>query len=672
MDRMTLFAATPPSPRLREPLEIDVPERYRAELYRTELEGTRRLLEGYAHRHPQVSQALLDPELIDALALMLDDYVGPAVATDVNAFVSQTFPGENITADMYRQYAAACLERAADPYQVAADWQISALSSPPGAWAGLLTFYRRYPMVRFMVNVVTENFQRNLQRCCDRVIEDWPDLQTFFFGGTMLNALTGIKTTGSDFHKGGAQVLILKFRDANQADQNLVYKPSDVERDFRIVGDTQALTAALANLSAVTRKGVAAQTLLNNGPGSLGEMLTAQANGRFTVPVYRILPVWPGSSLALADGAYPIRQSYGYLEFLTCGPADNRVTAPQRTAYYRTFGAQLALCWIFQITDLHQENLIVHGHMPYLIDLEIAYTGIMTLPGETNLGAAFNTFTVQSTQRVMTGFGSQTLAYAEGTFPALNTKNALYDNAGLQIRPNTDDSPFVTTGFTNAAQLILQNGAAYDTWLVNAQNAVTRILPEGTSFLLSQLRAMNDPGNGPAISVTFPDEISLKMARFGELDVQRWSGPFCNAAVIPQVGVANVDAINLNYDALAPKFSIWFDPQTSTDFESGDVPAYYQKMNTPQALNSRGAPIKVNYGLAVLNAAVPNQQPLANALVTIWGTQQPLLPSSYFTGNVFQIQRNYLQALLQNNNNFMTNRVNAAINEIGQWRTELN
>lgn len=673
MDRITLFATTPPALRMRQPLHIQVPERYRAELYRAELEDTRLVFEAYAERHPEVAPALLDRTLIETLAVLLDDYVGPGVVADINAFAKNTFPGQNITLETYRQYAAACLERAADPYRIAADWEVSALSSPNGAWVGLPAFYRRYPMVRYMVDVVTENYQRNIQRCCDRVIEDWPDLQTFFFGGTAMVTLAQIKTTGSDFHKGGGQVLILKFRDAVPTDHFLVYKPTDIERDFRIVGDTAALNAALIapapnNLRVVTHKGVTAPTLLNNANGSLGEMLTAHAalGPGYVVPVYRILPVWPGSGLAAVNGEYPIRKSYGYIEHLSNTAADNQfATAPQRQAYYRSFGAQLALCWVFQITDLHQENVIVHARMPYLIDLEMAYTGIMALPTNTNLGAAYDTFDVQSTQRTLSGFGSQALSYATGNLPAETTKNGLYDTTGTLVPPDATDNGNLTTAFTNSVGLIIANFAAYDAWLVAAQNVVTRVLPYGTDVLLAQLRALNDPESVPA-SVTFPDEIGLRMQSNGNIDVQGWGDAFRNAAV-GLGGVLPAADVNLIYNGLAPKFSIWFDPQTSTDFKAGDVPAYYQKMSTPQALGSSGKPLQVNYGLAVQNTTPVNQQPLSNALVTIWGTAAPLLPSSYFTGNVVQIQRNYLQALQLNAANFTTNRLAAAINDIGQW-----
>ncbi|MBI0327294.1 DUF4135 domain-containing protein [Burkholderia plantarii] len=671
MDTITLFAVTPPALRVRPPLPIQVPEHYRAELYKAELEDTRLVLESYAARNPKVAPALLDKSLIETLAVLLDDYVGPAVVADVNAFARQTFPGQDITPDTYRRYVAACLERAADPYRIAADWEVAALSSPPGSWIGLAAFYRRYPMVRYMVDTVTENYQRSLQRCCDRVISDWPDLQTFFFAGTPMVALTRIETTGSDFHKGGGQVLLLTFGDIAAQAYRLVYKPTDVERDFRIVGDTQALTAALGaaapnNLRVVTDKGVSVANLLNNPGGSLAEMLTQQANGATTVPTYRILPVHPGTSLALTDGVYPIRRSYGYLEYLSSDATDNRFTTPQqRATYYLSFGAQLALCWVFQITDLHQENLIVHGRMPYLIDLEMVYSGVMELPLNTNLDEAYKIFTVPSTRRAVTGFGTNALSYAGGSFPAQSTKNALYDSMGVLTMPSPTDNVNLRAMFNTAVNWILQNVLAYSAWLANAQHVITRILPFGTSELFGQLRALNEVGP-PYNGVTFPGEIDLKMQRNGRVDMENWGNNFCNAAVV-QGNVVPVSTINLDYVELEPRFAVWLDPQTAVDFRNGDVPAYYQRMNTADALNSIGAPIQVNYGAAVMVTPQANQQPLSNALVTLWGTAVPLLPSSYFTGSALQIQQGYLQTLQLNANGFTIERLTAASNDISHW-----
>ncbi|UVS97069.1 hypothetical protein [Burkholderia glumae] len=189
--------------------------------------------------------------------------------------------------------------------------------------------------------------------------------------------------------------------------------------------------------------------------------------------------------------------------------------------------------------------------------------------------------------------------------------------------------------------------------------------PICTDFLLVQLRLLNET-EALQNAVSFPGEIDLKMQHIGREELGSWGDNFCQTAVVLG-NVVPVDTINLSYNTLEPRFAIWLDAQTAADFRCGDVPAYYQKMNTPQALNSVGAPIQVNYGAAVMATPLASQQPLSDALVTLWGTAAPLLPSSYFTGSVVQIQQTYLQALRQNTNDFATHRLNAAFNDIGRW-----
>jgi Domain of unknown function (DUF4135) len=666
MEQIRLFQRTPPSPGGETPVNVDVPERYRAELFRVELESTRRLFDGYAQRHPAVSEALGSVRLLGTLALVLDDYVAPGVVADINVFSENAYPGRPIALEDYKRYVAAMLERAADPYRLAASWETATQTSSDGAWRGLQAFYRRYPMIRSMVDAATQNFQQSILRCCDRVLEDWPDLQTFFFGGTVLNKLVRIETTGSDFHKGGGQVVILTFCDAVLQERRLVYKPTDVERDLRCVGDTAALAAALPNLQVVTNKGVTALILLNNAAGSLGEMLTAQAaltGSAYTVPVYHILPVWPGSALAAVNGAVPIRKSYGYLEFLTSDAADNQFATPQqRQQFYKSFGAEVALCWVFQIIDLHQGNLIVHDRLPYLIDLEMACTGIMESPSNTNLGQAYGRFTVPDPQRAVEVWNSR-LSYLPAA-RRLPTKNALYDTAGTLVAPGAADRYQVSQAFINSVDLIMHNLAAYDAWILAAQHVVTRILPFGTDLLQALAQGLNDPAS-PQSSVVFPEQIELKTLGFGRDEIGNgWGANFLVAAL---AAAGSAPALNLGYDAIAPKFAFWFDPRTAADFAAGDIPTYYQKMDTPQALNSVGDFVPVTYDSAIQATAAVSQQPLANALVTLWGTPPPLLPATYLTGNAFQILRDYLNALHLNVGNFRRTREAAGAVDINQW-----
>src|SRR5581483_3988894 len=89
----------------------------------------------------------------------------------------------------------------------------------------------------------------------------------------------------------------------------------------------------------------------------------------------------------------PVRQPYGYMEYLTYehspgrsiynyypfGSSDFVIFPKQKPGpiiekCYRQMGELLAMACVFSITDMHLENVRVMGYEPYLIDLEISLT----------------------------------------------------------------------------------------------------------------------------------------------------------------------------------------------------------------------------------------------------------------------------------------------------------
>jgi hypothetical protein len=631
-----------PYPRLA--VTTTVPDALRARLYSFELRVVWRLFEQYAEQHPRLASALLDPALFGTLARLLDEQVAPTVVELVRGEAAIRFPGAGITRDMYRQLA-------------------TTLVANPEA------FLDQHDSVRRRIHSTALNFQRSILRCCARLEEDWADLQAYFFAGVVQVALVRLGSSGSDFHKGGGQVLLLTFRDAAGNESCLVYKPSDLERDFRIVGDTAALTAALnaALLNVVTGKGVTAAVLLQ-GNGSLCELFNDQQQAAAAtgpaLPVYRILPVWPGSALALqtdAAGAsvLPLRDSYGYTQFLTSGEQDNRFTAAQRQIYYSAFGAQVALCWLLQITDMHQENLIVHQHLPYLIDLEACSPGVLEVPSGTQLDTAYSTFCAEQQDRQVIGWDTPDLRYeTPGTAARQPLLNALYDLDGHLAYPTNVDRAQLSAAFQSAVTLILANVAAYQTWLTNAAQLVARVLVISTRSLQGAERAMADAGNVA--------DIVLMCQRGGDIDLSRWSPLFADAISPAQGDPPTPQQIGARYAALQPAFAVWSDPQLAADFADGDVPTFYQRMSGVDLLNSRGRALTVDYGRMLASLPAPRQLPVATALVQQWGAQAPLQPTWWFVQPVLQTQRQYLQQM-QAPGGFSTLRIQAALQDLQRW-----
>lgn len=167
--------------------------------------------------------------------------------------------------------------------------------------SGVDAFYRRYPLILHAVQKVTQNYTGNIRLACERIFKNWNDIDRAFFfpSDCSIKQLRRIQTTGNDFHKGGKQVLILHFtRHDTRAHgpSKVVYKPSAVEVDCRIVGKSSTVNAIKPDRYIQ--------------PVSLSELIN-QSCASADLPTYRILPYNSGS----------VPDAYGYLEFITHWPA---------------------------------------------------------------------------------------------------------------------------------------------------------------------------------------------------------------------------------------------------------------------------------------------------------------------------------------------------------------
>src|SRR5947199_9599793 len=125
--------------------------------------------------------------------------------------------------------------------------------------------------------------------------------------GSCLDQLIDIRSTGSEFHNGGQQVLVVAFSTKPAGPPlRIVYKPSDLEVDCLIIGNTQAVNIFRPNFQQASL-----MELLNNLIKTRADLALNQ------FPTYKILPISPGSQLRRdAAGRLPLRDSYGYIQFL--------------------------------------------------------------------------------------------------------------------------------------------------------------------------------------------------------------------------------------------------------------------------------------------------------------------------------------------------------------------
>jgi hypothetical protein len=402
----------------------------RRRLYEEQLTRTRKDLAALAGQYPLLASALHDAELIDALEEILNIYVVYGVARDLERLrasgrlftrgaldppaLAEVLPppGEPDPTKLPSSLKDGSVtpEKAYERYF---SWYIDPADVAKGGQpkSGVAAFYERYPLLAHAVETVTAHHVHNIKLACERVTADWNAIQAAFFPGRSIERLVKIKTTGNDFHKGGKQVLILSFVLGGGQGGRVVYKPSAIEIDCRIAGDS-TIVNAIAPKGPLDQKGYrqdeSLTEILNrfSPPGLTPEGFTSRS-----LPTYRILP-YNRSSVA---------DAYGYIEFLTHGPELNvpltlkgrmaaDVGAAVRTVpraqvkssdwivedpqdgevFFHQFGALLAIAMSISLSDLHVQNVITHDRRPHPIDLEDALKKPMTKVKDSGLTTAFD------------------------------------------------------------------------------------------------------------------------------------------------------------------------------------------------------------------------------------------------------------------------------------------
>src|ERR1044072_8680923 len=184
--------------------------------------------------------ALRNPQLLNTMCTVMDLNLAPAVNADLQwEFAHGHGPNDGGEAWTYEDYFNEMLFN--DNYN-----------------ANVQRFRGDYLISDHALVQIAANFQNNIRSCCERVYADRILLRDFYndlYDDTLIiDSLTEIKSSGSDFHKGGQQVLLLTFAIRHRkngalndiADQlRVVYKPGDLEADCLIVGDSEAVNRVI-------------------------------------------------------------------------------------------------------------------------------------------------------------------------------------------------------------------------------------------------------------------------------------------------------------------------------------------------------------------------------------------------------------------------------------------
>lgn len=620
----------------------------RRRLYQTQLDDTRTYLGNLvapkgvlASNAGQLGTALADPTLIDALEQILNAYVTCAVARDLQRlaaskalFVSDpddrpplaevlakpdTVVEGRLDTDngankrrAYNRY----FDWYIDPANVAADGE--------KAKSGVAAFYERYPLIDHAVKTVTEHYQQNIKLACQRVVENWTEINVAFFGSKMTE-LKKIRTTGNDFHKGGRQVLILSFQlagpvaggDGAPELGRVVYKPSGVEIDCRIVGDSATVNKVRPQLYAQKSS---LTEIINKylPPGQARDGFTTRA-----LPTYGVLPYNRDS----------VPDSYGYIEFLTHGPeldvpivsrdkipeavgekvrtldrgtiaASDWITPNPTDAqvFYHQFGALMAMAMAVSLCDLHLQNVIAHDRRPHLIDLEEALKRPMTNVGQTYLNGALGVYHDPEAPALSVEGDRTSDLKVEGWKSPADSPAAcvlyLFRGASAPAEPATLDEPrnrrALIHGLSDVFGTLASEQCFGDVkaWAEGLGATIARYVPRATKLYADSCRALYRFNCEAAVKSPPPDSWYDQVRSATDATFffrEQISGR--RKGFRDQVNVLNQGWKEDRW--IAPFFAAEHPDHAWRDFLNCDVPSFYHLLGDRDLRNSAGRTVNV-------------------------------------------------------------------------------
>lgn len=593
-------------------LRVTPPDNYRASLYLDYLQDAQTFFRTTlatnlgAANYSFVRTAVRSANLMNEMAKMFDLFIGTAVdqALRLNIPNNQT----------YEQY-----------------FNTNILNNYP---ASRLAFRNTFTVSTGALQLLYNHFTGNIEQACRRLYADKALLEAFFDALTpnTINAiqeLTAIRSTGSDFHKGGTQVLILAFNvdvvglfDYNPVTEvkRLVYKPSDIEADCLLAGRSDVVNAIVprfmtASLFEIYNAQLAAYKATH--PGFTG----------LPVPVYGILPR-NYQSTYLAGPPLPLRAAYGYIEYLNndlsgtsiqfngyypFAQSDYLIFKSQNAAavtrtFYLTEGAIAALACSFSMQDLHLENLRVKAYLPYLIDMEISLNKATDSIGATSLidglglpigginGLFLNAqdFTWVTPPPTATGNN----CFLDQKYEPDYKENRLWQWEGIRNKQYVPiDQPALLTGFADGMTVLraAQQNLAFDAWFTRLNNVVVRYIPYATAEFKNTYISPYyfNPLNATGQLYTMQTLVRRQL----EVDARNYQAPDL------------------------PDFYVLAGNQCLTDLSQLDIPIYYYRIGMQQIVDSIGAQVQITNSVTIDNPNPPpatQQLPVTYALPTFF------------------------------------------------------
>jgi hypothetical protein len=541
--------------------------------------------------------ALTDGKALSDLAEILDKYAGFALQSRIDLLNAPTAAQPPTTLLQFYQDEIFSAPNAVNP---------------AAAYLNNLTvFFNNYPATDHALTQLTLNFQRNIREACTRIFADRPTIAQMFDAGhpgLTLDSLIRIQSSGSDFHKGGKQVLILTFAATSMVacvmwpmTFRLVYKPSDIEIDCLIAGDSAAVNAAIPGF---------------NLPQSLVEIFNAllllPANAlnfpnAEPLRTYKVLPMQRMSAQPVGGPPFAgLRGLYGYIEFLSYetsgfsigdyypfGSSDflifrTMAYQPIVESFYRQLGQLLALACTFSLQDLHLQNVRVRDYQPVFIDLEISLTAQINDVSQTGLFRGQGGITGYRTSPVWSWRTDPRTPDNQPAYESL-TEDRGYEttqNRLLILSPTrhvVEVEPFsLLAGLDDGLRLLSAgaNAGLFNAWWGRLANALVRDLPYATS-LLTELRN--------SVYQFYDDPLVVQQPAVTITNSIRTQFDQSYAAYVP---------------GTLPKYLVMQPGLLNADFLALDLPIFYRRVDQLDIVESNGNAIPIPANVTIANNQV--------------------------------------------------------------------
>ena len=392
----------------------------------------------------------------------------------------------------------------------------------------------------------------------------------------------------------------------------VVYKPSAVEIDCRIVGDS-AIVNAISPDGYQQRASLAELINPYNPPRTRPGGFTSRP-----LPTYRILPYNRDS----------VPDAYGYIEFLAHEPSvevhatdadgiraevgakvaaldpaalkrSDWITEEPRDGqvFYHVFGGLMAMAMAVSLCDLHPQNIITHDRLPHLIDLEEALKHPMPKAEDTYLTTVID-------QVARAGSGELEIQHERTSdlnlwnwkFPNEPAASLLYVRAGSHTRPEpalARDEPnrrALIHGFIDVIEALTIPACHEEVkaWVGSLERTIARFVTRSTREYARAGRDMYQtyPENSPRALLNDSGYDAFKTKDATGQDQFFFTG---RVRGMRQIWNSNQeDAAADQAPWILPLFAVEHPDHAWRDYLNGDVPSFYHRLGSLDLLNTKG------------------------------------------------------------------------------------